>query len=124
VRIQCLVPIYVFPAMKLRGLSVSKTELKCAVSQYHIHVSVSDLYIPRIWNEAVQFHFSECINRIFCTMYIGLKTSSCSVMGGLQSAASCNVKRYTLKSYNRTKNANSKKVFTAQYFCAQFNEQK
>ncbi len=43
VRIQykCLVPIYVIPEMKLRGLIISKTEL-------HIHVSVSDWYIPRI----------------------------------------------------------------------------
>ncbi len=31
-------PIYVFPEMKLRGL----------VPIFHIHVSVSNLYIPRI----------------------------------------------------------------------------
>jgi hypothetical protein len=31
-------PIYVFPKMKLRGL----------VPNFHIHVSVSDLYIPKI----------------------------------------------------------------------------
>jgi hypothetical protein len=31
-------PIYVFPEMKLRGL----------VSNFHIHVSVGDLYIPTI----------------------------------------------------------------------------
>ncbi len=31
-------PIYVFPEKELRGLSPS----------FHIHVSVSDLYIPRI----------------------------------------------------------------------------
>jgi len=31
-------PIYVFPEMKLRGL----------VPHFHIHLSVSDLYIPTI----------------------------------------------------------------------------
>jgi hypothetical protein len=48
--------IYVFPEieMKLRGL----------IPHFHIHVSVSDLYVPRILppileirNEAGQFHF-------------------------------------------------------------------
>ena len=34
--------------MKLRGLVISKTELYCSVSSFHLHVSVSDLYIPRI----------------------------------------------------------------------------
>jgi hypothetical protein len=32
------IPIYVFPEEELRGLSPN----------FHIHVSVSDLYIPRI----------------------------------------------------------------------------
>ncbi len=50
VRIQnkCLVTIYVFPEMKLCGLVISKTELLCSVSNFLIHVSVSELYIPRI----------------------------------------------------------------------------
>jgi hypothetical protein len=47
IQYKCLVPIYVFPEMKLRGLGVSKTELKWALN-FHIHVSVIDLYIPRI----------------------------------------------------------------------------
>jgi hypothetical protein len=56
------VPIYVFPEIKLCGL----------VPHFHIHVSVSDLYIPTVGigrpiahrymnvgmvNEAAQFHF-------------------------------------------------------------------
>jgi hypothetical protein len=41
-----LVPIYVFPEMKLCGLIIFKTELYCSFSQFHIH-SVSDLYNPR-----------------------------------------------------------------------------
>ncbi len=36
-------PIYVFLFWKLRGLSPN----------FHIHVSVSDLYIPRIWSAAL-----------------------------------------------------------------------
>jgi hypothetical protein len=52
VRIQykCLVPIYVFPEMKLCVLLISKTKLQYSLSQFHIHVhvSVSDLYIPSI----------------------------------------------------------------------------
>ncbi len=52
-------PIYVFQEMKLRG----------HVPNFHIHVSMSNLYIPMIdlpifltvgiWNEAAQFHFWE-----------------------------------------------------------------
>jgi hypothetical protein len=49
VRIQykCLVPIYVFPEMKLHGRAISKTELYVLSHNFHIHVSACDLYIPR-----------------------------------------------------------------------------
>jgi hypothetical protein len=46
---KCLVPIYVFLEMKLRGLVISKTEFQNVLSpNFDIHESVSDLYIPRI----------------------------------------------------------------------------
>jgi hypothetical protein len=50
VRIQykCLVPIYVFPGMKLRGLISSKQNYHVLSPNFHILVSVSDLHIPRI----------------------------------------------------------------------------
>jgi hypothetical protein len=50
IQYKCLVPIYVFPEMKLRGLLISKTELGYNVlsPNIQIHVSVSDLYIPMI----------------------------------------------------------------------------
>jgi hypothetical protein len=52
VRIQykCLVSNYVFPEMNLLGLVISKTDtvLNVRSFNFHIHVSVSDLYIPRI----------------------------------------------------------------------------
>ena len=45
VRIQykCMVPIYVFPEMKL-----PKQNYNVLSPNFHIHVSVRDLYIPRI----------------------------------------------------------------------------
>jgi hypothetical protein len=51
VRIQkykCLVPIYVFQEMKLRGLDISKQNFNVLSPNFDIHVSVSDLYFPRI----------------------------------------------------------------------------
>jgi hypothetical protein len=57
VRIQykCLVPIYVFPEMKPSGLAISrKQNYNVPSPNFHIHVSVNDLYIPRIG----LFHFA------------------------------------------------------------------
>jgi hypothetical protein len=53
VRIQykCLVPIYVwivFSAMKMCALLFPKQNYKVLSPNFHIHVSVSDLYVPRI----------------------------------------------------------------------------
>jgi hypothetical protein len=50
IQYECLVPIYVFPEMKLLGLVVSKIELFSNVlsPNFHIHVSVQNLYIPMI----------------------------------------------------------------------------
>jgi hypothetical protein len=47
IQFKCLVPIYVFPEMKLRGLLISKTELQYNVLSPNFRLSVSDLYIPR-----------------------------------------------------------------------------
>jgi hypothetical protein len=50
VRIQykCLVLISVFPEMKLRGLIFYRNDLNILSPNFHIHVSVNNLYIPRI----------------------------------------------------------------------------
>jgi hypothetical protein len=52
VRIQykCLVPIYVFPEIKLCRLVISKTEVQSIVlsPNSYTHISVRDLYISRI----------------------------------------------------------------------------
>jgi hypothetical protein len=41
---KCLVPVYVFPEMKL----ISKTEYNVLSSSSHTHISGRDLYISRI----------------------------------------------------------------------------
>jgi hypothetical protein len=50
VRIQykCLVPIYVLPEMKLRGLVIQKQNYNVLYPNFYIHVSASNLCIPRI----------------------------------------------------------------------------
>ncbi len=50
VRIQymCLVPIYVFPEMKLRGLVFPKQNFNALSLNFNINVSVRDLYISTI----------------------------------------------------------------------------
>jgi hypothetical protein len=50
VRIQykCLVPIYLFPEMKLCSFLFPKQNYIVLSAIFHIHIFVSDLYIPRI----------------------------------------------------------------------------
>jgi hypothetical protein len=50
IQYKCLVPIYVFPEMKLCSLVLSKTELECSVSQF-LHSYICErfmVYISRI----------------------------------------------------------------------------
>jgi hypothetical protein len=44
IQFKCLVPIYVFPEMKLCSLFISITELECSVSQF-LHSSSCDRFI-------------------------------------------------------------------------------
>jgi hypothetical protein len=91
---KCLVPIYVFPEMKLCSLLISKTELEYSVSQFlHSYIcerfmNISRVGLPillqgnmwtdpgniyiahkhmnvEIWTEAAQFPEKEYINGIF-----------------------------------------------------------
>ncbi len=50
VRIQnkCLVPIYVFPEMNCEASLFPKQNYNVLSPNFHIHVSVSGLYIPKI----------------------------------------------------------------------------
>ena len=41
---------HLFPEMKLRGLVISKQNYNVLSPNFHIHVSVGDLYIPTIWS--------------------------------------------------------------------------
>ncbi len=54
--IKCLVPIYVFPEMKLRG---QKQNYNVLSPNFHIHVSVNDLYIPRIFMYQLAIIYSQ-----------------------------------------------------------------
>jgi hypothetical protein len=45
---KCLVPISVFPERKLAGFVIPKQNYYVQSPNFCIHVSVSDLYIPRI----------------------------------------------------------------------------
>ncbi len=72
VRIQykCLVPIYVFPEIKLRGLTASlfpKQNDNVLSPNFHIHVPVSDLYVA--WTVCLFF----CSQR--CRLILGIYTS-------------------------------------------------
>jgi hypothetical protein len=59
IKYKCLVPIYVFPEMKLCSLVISKTELECSVSQF-LH-SARDLYISK--DRSVYFAAAKYVDR-------------------------------------------------------------
>jgi hypothetical protein len=65
VRIQykCLVPIYVFPEMKLCSFLISKTELKCSVSQFlHSYICERFLYFQ---DRSVYFSAAKYVDRFW-----------------------------------------------------------
>jgi hypothetical protein len=47
IQYKCLVPIYVFPAMKLAASLFPKQNYNGLSPNFHIHVSVSDLFITK-----------------------------------------------------------------------------
>ena len=62
VRIQykCLVPIYVFPEMKLRSLLISKTELYCLPQLLHSYICERFIYFQ---NRSVYFAAAKYVDQ-------------------------------------------------------------
>jgi hypothetical protein len=48
IKYKCLLPIYVFPEMKLCSLLISKPKINVLSPNSYTHISVRDLYISRI----------------------------------------------------------------------------
>ncbi len=96
VRIQykCLVPIDVFPEMKLQGLVISKTELYCSVSQFP-HSCICEQFIYsqdcRNWERGPQFSFWEYRNRIFGTVLLAETRDQCRWKHQRNDMACCQV---------------------------------